>query len=83
MAYIDIDIEDYLDEVDTRFLVRELNDRKKTGKLKKELDEIIDELDIDPPGWPKIKTLMDKEKQEYILNNWDKITIHTLEYNRI
>ena len=74
MARIDVDIEDYLDEVDTRFLVREFQTRKKAGKLIKEIAVILDELDINGK-WPEIKTVLDQQKQDWVIENWDKLTI--------
>lgn len=72
MARIDIDLEDYLDEVDTRFLIRELNNRKKIGQLKNDLDEILDELEIND-FCPPIKTILDQQKRDWVNENWDKI----------
>lgn len=44
MALIDIEIEDYLDEVDTKYLVQELQKRKdrKEYKIKLDLDDLPD-----------------------------------------
>jgi len=44
MAQIDIEIEDYLDEVDTKYLVQELQKRKdcKEYKIKLDLDYLPD-----------------------------------------
>ena len=40
MARIDIEIEDYLDEVDTKYLVRELQKRKDLKDFKIDLGEV-------------------------------------------
>lgn len=40
MARIDVDIEEYLDEVDTKYLVQELKKRKDWASYKIDLDNI-------------------------------------------
>lgn len=78
MAHIDIDIEDYLDEVDDHYLIKELMRRfeSKNEKIrlsfKNEFKEILKEYD-DDAGWPAIETLVDIEKKEYIVRNWNNL----------
>lgn len=74
MAQVDFEIEDYLDECDTRYLVRELVRRKVKGDILKDLDELVDEIEaLIKPSWPEIKTLADKQKQEWVNQNWEGI----------
>lgn len=57
MARIDIEIEDYLDEVDTKYLVKELAKRNDVSKYKPLMNNIPDDFDL-----PEFKT------KEQVLN---------------
>lgn len=80
MATIDIDIENYIDEIDDYYLIRELKRRadNKNKKAQESFKEIINEMikgEEDKIGWPKILTVADKQKQEWIIENWDNIKL--------
>ncbi len=63
MARIDIEIEDYLDEVDTKYLVQELLKRKDRNKYK--LD-----MDIDLPTFRDSNELLKHIKRLLGLREW-------------
>ena len=79
MATIDIDIEDYIDEIDDYFLIRELKRRADNGNkkakeaFKESVREVIKE-DDEGDKWPEIKTIADQQKQEWVIENWERIT---------
>lgn len=80
MATIDIYIENYIDEIDDYYLIRELKRRadNKNKKAQESFKEIINEMikgEEDVIGWPKILTVADKQKQEWIIENWDNIKL--------
>ena len=74
MALVDVDIEDYLDEVSTSNLIKELEIRKRRGNLSKENGKIIDLFEVDIPAWPPIKSVLDQQKQDWVIENWERIT---------
>jgi len=77
MALVDVDIEDYLDEVSDYYLIKELKRRATNKTTKKELMEAFRELQEDDGEavdyWPEIKTLLDKQKREWVNQNWEEI----------
>ena len=78
MAKINIDIEDYLDEVDEQVLFNELERRYKrmSKSVKVEFDDFVFGIMEDEfnSGWPDVKTMADEIKREYIKENWDKLS---------
>ena len=74
MALVDVDIEDYLDEVNTVYLIKELKARQKAGRMTKEDGQLIDKIEAAVPEWPEIKTVLDQQKQDWVIENWEKIT---------
>ena len=75
MAYIsvdvDVDIEDYLDEVSTRDLIEELNCR-----------DLSDSQKLDMVGYnaePRKMSLMDDLKVEVIMDNLESKTLNEIE----
>jgi hypothetical protein len=79
MTYVEIDIEDYLDEVPADCLIKELKRRKRDGKLSKEDDKFVGSKDDWIEDWPEIKSVSDQQKQEFIKENWNNITLEKLE----
>lgn len=78
MATIDIDIEDYIDEIDDYFLIKELKRRADNGNKKAKdafKESIRDVLKEDEEGqnWSKIKTISDQQKKEWVIENWERI----------
>ena len=76
MAIIDFDIEDYIDEISDDCLIKELKRRKNHRKLKEYLKEAFKEFKEEErkeSGWPEIRTILDKQKQEWVNENWEKI----------
>lgn len=67
MARIDIEIEDYLDEVDTKYLVQELNKRKDRGNYKIDID------DYDIPVFNNSGQLLNFIKRLLGLRQWHDI----------
>lgn len=65
MALIDIEIEDYLDEVDTKYLVQELLKRKNRKKYK---SNPLDDLDI--PNFNNPEQLLTYIKRLLKLRQW-------------
>ena len=64
MVTIDIDIENYIDEIDDYFLIKELKHRADNGnkKAKDAFKESIKEVlveDDEAEKWPEIKTISD------------------------
>jgi len=76
---IDIDIEDYIDEIDDYFLIKELKRRANNKTGKKELAEAFKELQEDGGEevayWPEIKTLDDKLRRDWVNENWERIPL--------
>jgi hypothetical protein len=72
MALVDIDIEDYLDEVDAKFLIKELRRRQKEGTLHEDASGIFKALE-DHEKWPEIKSVLDQQKQDWVIENWERI----------
>lgn len=72
MALVDIDIEDYLDEVDTKYLIKELRIRKEKGTLKGDADDIFHVLEA-WEKWPDITNVLEQRKQEWVIENWERI----------
>jgi len=75
MAYInvdvDVDIEDYLDEVSTRDLIEELSNR-----------DLSDSQKLDMVGYnaePRKMSLMDDLKVEVIMDNLESKTLNEIE----
>jgi hypothetical protein len=75
MAYInvdvDVDIEDYLDEVSTRDLIEELSNR-----------DLSDSQKLDMVGYnaePRKMSLMDDIKVEVIMDNLESKTLNEIE----
>ena len=79
MASIDIDIEDYIDEISDYYLIKELKRRADNGNqkakdaFKEAAKEIIKEEEKES-GWPEIKTVLDQLKQDWVNENWERIT---------
>ena len=80
MATIDIDIEDYLDEVSDYYLIRELKRRADNGNAKaknsfnEDFKEVMDEFN-EEGIWPEIKTLDDERRRDWVNENWNNIPI--------
>ena len=69
MAYVDIDIEDHLDEVDTRVLISELKSRKLSEAETKEIDKWANDDDMkEVMELLKITSLSDIMKFEAFIN---------------
>lgn len=64
MALIDIEIEDYLDEVDTRYLVQELQKRKDLKNYKIKLDQ------FDLPDFKNSNDIFEYIKKVLGLREW-------------
>lgn len=64
MARIDIEIEDYLDEVDTRYLVQELQKRKDLKNYKIKLDQ------FDLPDFKNSNEIFEYIKKVLGLREW-------------
>jgi hypothetical protein len=78
MAYVEIDIEDYLDDVDSKYLITELRKRKNNNTLKEDANDIFRAYE-DSEKWPEIKTVLDQQKQDWVIENWNNITLEKLE----
>lgn len=76
MAIIDIDIEDYIDEISDYYLIKELKRRANNKQTRKDLQEAFKELQEEEKkesGWVEIMTILDKQKQEWVNENWERI----------
>ena len=75
MANIDIDIDEYIDEASDYMLVKEL--KRRTKRNNKSIIEAFRELQEedgeDVEYWPEIKTLLDKQKRDWVNENWEEI----------
>ena len=63
MAFIDVDIEDYIDEISDYNLIKELKKRADQGK-----EEAVLVF-----KWPEIETVLDQQKQDWVIENWNNI----------
>ena len=76
MAITDIDIEDYIDEISDYYLIKELKRRANNKQTRKDLQEAFKELQEEEKkesGWVEIMTILDKQKQEWVNENWERI----------
>lgn len=73
MALIKVDIEDYIDEIDDYYLIKELKRRADNGN--KSVIDFIENEDDKITLWPEIKTIADHQKREWVNENWDNIKI--------
>ena len=81
MALIKVDIEDYIDEIDDYYLIKELKRRADNGNknakktYKESVIDFIENKDDKITLWPEIKTIADQQKREWVNENWDNIKI--------
>jgi len=80
MATIDIDIEDYIDEIDDYFLIKELKRRSDNGNkkckdaYKESVIDFLEQEGEENTKWPEINTILDEQRREWVNENWERIT---------
>ena len=81
MARIDIDIEDYLDEVSVYYLLKEIQSRKKrlSDSEKKEVAELCSEFSKSEQEIDIIKTLHDSQKFDAFKLGFRNKTVEEIE----
>ena len=77
MPYINIDLDDYIDEFSTSDLISELDGRKLTDSDKKELDDILND-GSNSSDFPLI-TLIDEIKMDVVKKGLENKTLEELE----